>query len=140
MFRTAFVATAAFAALVIGAPSAAAVPVYQTATSLAVSGTVGVGCTVTLTATVTSTPPPIDAGQVRFFLDDSVDLGQPTLKSGKASATWIPTASQAGSHNLVAFYTGFNNNDQEAWTSSGERVVVNVVNAINLGSACVGLG
>ena len=137
MFRAAFVSAAAVAVLIVGAPSAAAVPVYQTATSLAISGTVGVGCTVTLTATVTSTPPPIDAGQVRFFLDDSVDLGQPTLKSGKASVNWTPTAPQAGSHELVAFYTGFNNNDQEAWTSSGARVVVNVANAINLGSACV---
>ncbi|NMN95767.1 Ig-like domain-containing protein [Antrihabitans stalactiti] len=137
MFRAAFVPAAAVAVLIVGAPSAAAVPVYQTATSLAISGTVGVGCTVTLTATVTSTPPPIDAGQVRFYLDDSVDLGQPTLKSGKASVTWTPIAAQAGSHELVAFYTGFNNNDQEAWTSSGARVVVNVANAINLGSACV---
>ena len=139
MFRAAFVPAAAVAALIIGAPSAAAIPVYQTATNLAVSGTVGVGCTVTLTATVTSTPPPIDAGQVRFFVDDSLDLGQPTLKSGKASATWTPTADQIGSHTLVAFYTGFNNNDQEAWTSSGARTVVNVTNAINLGSSCIPL-
>ncbi|MFH5228759.1 Ig-like domain-containing protein [Antrihabitans spumae] len=140
MLRAAFVTAAAFSALVIGAPSAAAIPVYQTAISLVPSGTIGTGCAVTLTATVTSTPPPIDKGDVYFSLDNSVDLGQLELRSGKASVVWTPTQAQAGAHKLTAFYTGFNSNDEEAWTMSLIDLNVTVVNAINTGSGCLPLG
>jgi hypothetical protein len=138
-FRAALVPAAAIAALIFTAPSAAAIPVYQTAISLVPSGTIGIGCAVTLTATVTSSPPPIDKGNVYFSLDNNLNLGQPELKSGVASVVWTPTPTQAGAHKLTAFYTGFNRNDEEAWTSSLIDLNVTVVNAINLGSACVPL-
>ncbi|MBJ8339135.1 Ig-like domain repeat protein [Antrihabitans sp. YC3-6] len=134
--RAALVPAAAVAALIVGAPSAAAINLYTTETTLTLpSGPIGVGCAVTLTATVSATPPTPDAGEVRFGVNGS-SAGNVQIQDGVAKVTWIPTA--AGEQNVSAFYTGINTGN-DAWGSSYDAVDVTVVSAVNTGSGCIPL-